>query len=1580
MSEQINLNTARAETLTRLPGIGPGLARRIDEYRRTVGRFRSVRELAAVAGVTDRIVDALGDRISVEDAAVGEETDFPSTEIQVTLKTGDYSGCRMRVAYTTRETLEAGHGTSSSVLVPGETSVDVPANGEFSLTIPNRKDLQGDTTFTLVAPDGEILGTRVFQAPSEIPSELVWEVKPKKFPKPQPNLDPSAGKPTRLKGRVIDEDGQMQLARRQVVVWAVQTDDPEDADFRALFVAETDGNGYFGGPYPTGSFTAAAGAVSVGEEPIRVPIHLQEDGTFPESVILVVGLDEVAEEGEEPCCKGKGVPRDPDASDLARADGTFSDDPGAGRCVDFTKPDRTLEEFGYSYVVRTTEPAIKGLTLEEPRKVDISEITRFLAAAKAGESSGLTTVQPRMMVAELPRGVPSGSVESGSGNETPMEARSVASAKIDANIMHTLARDPDGFTLTRVAQAAQLTAHGDLLRHLGKYLKLRPGRTRLTCENPLDWDDEPTIYQACTIAHGHVLRFKQEWVADGYSMGNLLYSLPLAPGQKKQIAVVDWERREATARTEALEEEEAIQASISRDRDVNEIVTGTVRENVRGGSRSSAGSFAGGLGIGGIIGSFGGLLGIGGGTSSASSSAWQRSSRNTSASALNQLRDRTIQSASSLRSQRSTVVQTVRQGERVVATTESVANYNHCHAITIQYFEVLRHLLVRQRLVDVQECLFVPLLMSRFTSEKTLRWKDTLSPYVRSRRLRKGFDALDRISADYAGSDLPEGRYADESLEHAEGGLHLRFELARPKDKEDDFDPDRWSWFGHLFPFITASELYKTHLKNQELKDKIFQEEIAPRIARRFVQHMQFFAVDQSDNRHPMPLDATLVSDYASDRPLYVSLRPAGDLPPLKRSDIKYFEISDLSGEVGLPWFQLLPTGSRVVVERGTLRYRTRCASDVLFRNSRVDDDLVGGDRVRIFTPLNRREIRNPREEDKEVARQLLDHLNENLERYHHVIWWRMSPDRRYMLLDGFQAPNAGGRSVASVVENELIGIVGNTLILPVARGFHLDPTFNQDVEDPVDLLEHYQPNTPIEPMRVAVPTRGVYAEAVMGACNSCEMKEEERFWRWEESPIPDSPSSILPISTESRRATPPDMEAKDFPSPMISLQNAPAAPDPTGVGAALQLLGTSGIFKDITGLEGTQKNALAALQKAFGTAEFFGGKAADLALQGKMARDADKAMRTIQKAKEKNLITDDQAKELAGSTIRGMIGGGADKAKSSLSQQPEIKKLLESSDDKPGESKVRLERQEGGTSEAVDISRATSGLASLFGAGSKPATIGKRSTKAEALARIQVCRASTAISPWTLDREAMLDRLAELVNNPNPVNQDGLNLCGPAAFLRLWIARDPLAVVEFACTLYDEGKAAINHYKVEPDSDSLLAEDYAALDAANDNFIPPAEWMICGALRDAENFFFDFEGKPEEDVSAGTGPGELAEWFEATNLYGEITNDGNFFLTRSVAHALDLKPGNACDVALLINAHMLKQMNVKEGTQKSDDFILNAFPNHFIVLTAPIQETEDGKLFVQYWTWGQPYRGVIEKDIFESNYYGAVICKGAAE
>ncbi len=1268
MNELIDLNSAGVEELQTLPGIGPKLAARIVAYRDEHGPFHSVADLAEVPGVSPTLAAELAPLVTVGEPAAA----LPSLIVQVTLQGAaagqTYHGHRVTAAFTRRQIVVNAAGQTDSLWVPGQTTNHVSDDGQTVLELPNRDDLRDSVEFSVHAPDGTVL-LRQTVAVASVDESMSFAVAPQTYATTQPTADPAFGRPSRLRGRVIDRAGQRQAAGVQVVIWGAQREEPAAADFRALLVVLTDAAGYFSGPYPLGEFTAAFGAVSVEEEPVDVPIHLEDGGFFPESVILVVDMPERIEGEECGCDGGAGeVQRAPDAIDLARADGSFTSDPRAGRCVDFTKPDRTLEEFNYAYVVRTTEPEIKGLVLEEPSKIDLATVLQYVpetavatfqrdamrvAAVQPGGAFAPATamVAPAVAAAVLagaaqplppaPAAVAAaGQPPPGQPAGQPAAEPQLLTAQLDARILRTLARDPDGFSLTQVAAASRLSLHGDLMRLLGRYVARQSGRTRMTCENAVDWDDEPTIYQACTIAHGHVLRFKQEWVADGYSMGNLLYSLPLAPGQKKQIAIVDWERRESASRTEAQIVTEELESELSRNRDIIDVVSGAVSESLRGGSSSSAGSFGGGLGIGAILGPVGALLGIGGGTSSASSSAWQNSSRSTSANALNQLRDRTSQSASAVRSQRSTVIQTVRQGERAIATTETVANYNHCHALTIQYFEVLRHLLVRQRLTDVQECLFVPLLMSRFNQDKALRWRNTLAGAVRSRQLRAGFDAMERIANHYDGSDLPVGTYADQSLDYLDGDLSIRFQLARPRDNNDTYDPAAWNWINLLLPFISPQDFYNQFLRDQALKDRIFLEQLGPQIAENFVQYLQFTAVLNDNTVVNLPVDATLLSSFANNQPMHLSLRLAANLPPLRRKDIKFISIS---GRVGLPFtlINLLPAGSKVIIDSGNMRYRTKYSSDYLFRDARIQNDVVGGDAARIFTPLNRQEQRNPREEDKELARNLLDHLNEHIEHYHHVIWRFMSPDRRYMLLDGFEAPNSGGRSVASVVENVLIGIVGNSLILPVARGFHLDPTYNQDVENPIDLLEHYQPNTPIEPIRVAIPTKGVYAEAVMGACNSCEFKEEARFWRWEESPIPDSPAAILPVSTDTRRTDPGNLQVKDLPAPIIAMQSAPAAPDPVGLGAALQLLGTPNLFRDVAGLEGTQRNAAAALQGALDTAQFFGGKAADLALQARMSRDGSQVMRTIRDARQQGLINDQQASQLTEGAIRTMMGGG---------------------------------------------------------------------------------------------------------------------------------------------------------------------------------------------------------------------------------------------------------------------------------------------------------------------------------------------------
>jgi hypothetical protein len=1251
--EKIDLNRASASDLEKISGITRTLAKRIITARDNRGGFRSIEDLRDIEGVEDDHLDALVKGTRVNTVVTTDERHKTGVLLDPNGKNpGRYDGYKVTASFSVKLRLD---DTEESAVTAGTATGYTSNNGVTALTLPPPKQLQGSVTFTARAPSGEIVGTRDI-APSEIKAENALPVTPLTVPTSQPTQAAAFGRPSRLRGRVIDRAGRSQISNKQVIIWASEDEHAEDKDFVALIAVQTDGTGYFSGAYPLGSFASAHATVALDRsEP--VPIHLDDSGNFPGEVILVVdaprsSLDAHDDDGDCGCSggssKNSAVLRNPDADDLVNGGG-FSSDVGQGRCVDFTRPDRTLQEFSYSYVVRTTEPSIKGMTLQEPTKLPPQLWAEIMALAEIGNSNRTMAMEYKTGDGSTPlnllrsRKLGSSSGEEGESESLASTMAGVADFSPSADFALKMLNKPEKMQASSLREVAFSSKYADIMHTIGKLGLVAPERSRMDCKHPVDWDFEPTIYQACTIAHGHLLHFKQEWIADGYSMGRLLYSLPLAPGQKKQIAVLDWERRESAVRQESQQEEESLVATVSRDRDIGEMVNSVLTESSRGGSSADTGSFGGGIGIGAILGPVGGLLGIGGGSSSASSSAWQNSSRNVAANSLQTLRDRTSQAAAAMRAQRSTVIQSVSQGERVSVTTETVANYNHCHAMTVEYFEVLRHLIVRQRLVDVQECLFVPLQMSRFDRAKALRWRHTLQPCMPTRDLRLGFDALERIDNNYEGSDLPLGTYADQSLDYVEGDLSIRFQLARPRDKDDDFDPVNWGWFALLIPSLSAQEQYKTFLKDQQFKDRIFLEQFGPRIARAFVDLMTFYWVDVNNVEHPLPIDTTLLSNFVNDSPLSISLRLGDALSGIPRKDIKFIKISELCyiNGVYIPFLNVLPAGSRAIVESGRMSYRTKYSSGYLFNNGRILNDITGLDAVRIYTPLNGQELRNPREEDKERARRLLDHLNENIERYHHALWWRMSPDRRYMLLDGFEAPNSGGRSVASVVENRLIGLVGNSMIMPVARGFHLDPTYNQDKENPVDLLEHYQPNTPIDPVRVAIPTRGVYAEAVMGACNSCEVKEEERFWRWEESPIPDNPPAILPVSTDSRRADPPDMTAKDYPAPIIAMQSSPAAPDPTGLGAALNLLGQSNLFKDITGLEGNQRNAIEGLKAALSTAQSFGDKASNLALQAKMSKDIDRTMRAIDTAKQQGLLTEEQARNLTQGAIQSMIGAG---------------------------------------------------------------------------------------------------------------------------------------------------------------------------------------------------------------------------------------------------------------------------------------------------------------------------------------------------
>jgi hypothetical protein len=1185
-------------------------------------------------------------------------------------------------------------------------------------------------------------------------------------------------------------------------------------------VARVERSGAFFGELPNETYDEATAVVPGVADAIAVPL---EDGRISSSLLLPVEIDDSVElVAKDDCGCGDGsAPRLATHDDLALSPETFTVDLGTCGCIEFNKPNRAIEEFDFFTVVRTTEPQVRRITLEEADRTlstsngsspngtspdgrptvtpvvalayDVRLEARALSDAAAFQVSLVSADETRHVVLQhTPTAGSRAMLLNGAEDETHglFSAFTLDMQKVFLGTMSptvrswTVTENTDGANaigldlssirrvevlggkpnspwalaglgisvVTDTGDRIALRIEGDEFHEASPWLELfsskqnpaRPawsasagaavavayainaagsstggaevpehvnvraliearesmmlpatGRSVLDKDVIVDWDETPTLHEAATVAHGHLLHFKQQWLSDGYSLGDLLYSLPLAPGQKKLISVVDWDRRERTERVETTTSREGLDAVLARDRDLGEVVTGALTESMRGGSRnttSGIGVGTGGAGNGSYEGmNFGALMGVSGGYGESNSSAWQTSGKTIAASSLQTLRDKTLQSAAAVRSLRTSVVQTVSQGESTRVTTEVVANHNHCHALTIQYFEVLRHLKVVHRLADVRECLFVPLPVKAFDGSKTLRWRQSLASYLRRPELANGFDATRRVETRWSEVDYPLGRYADEQVASVSGELELTIliplpplpprPLPRPEQTAEQISKSlreatnpTSGFLGVLTAIATggasliadqaigaAEQATKAAVEgSRALADELlaqtspqaqyekFQHEVMPGVAAGFVDQLELWALVRGKEMQIGSADFTLVSDYRPAVPLLASVR-ANFPPGVRRGEIQQIRVKSKNG---------LPNGCRVIVNSATFRYRTRLFEHPLVDDRRANDDIdlpvvsvsfgdplglpkvtqvAVGRGAALSTPLDAWEQRNPRTEDRFLSAALIEHLNEHLEYYHHAIWWTMDPNRRYLLLDGFEAPGSGGRSIASVVENRLIGIVGNALVLPVANGVQLDPRISTAAGGSLVSLYNAEP---LPPATVCLPTRGVFTEAVMGSCNACEQIDESRFWRWEEHPI-DEPPAIEPASTATRRAEPPDLTPTPFPTPIVAIQNAPDIPTPAGVGAALDALGKQ-VFSDITGLEGTQANAAMAYGKALDTALAFGKEASTLAQQAGMLKGGFRnTMDAIDDAYRDGKIDEKQRNDLSMTALKKLVGEG---------------------------------------------------------------------------------------------------------------------------------------------------------------------------------------------------------------------------------------------------------------------------------------------------------------------------------------------------
>ena len=195
-----------------------------------------------------------------------------------------------------------------------------------------------------------------------------------------------------------------------------------------------------------------------------------------------------------------------------------------------------------------------------------------------------------------------------------------------------------------------------------------------------------------SLGLGYVLRCSQNWSFQGLALGDLVYSLPLAPGEQQQVVVEEQTTRVVVRETESVYGAATTQASTASDSSAQATFQSAFQQSAQGGSSfntaSETGAMTAGGGLLGLLGGPSGSLGetIGGGQTN----NWMDGLQNYATNASQSVQAYSEQQSLAQRRAQRTAMRMASSSESTSVTTKTITNHNKLHALTMQYFEVLR--------------------------------------------------------------------------------------------------------------------------------------------------------------------------------------------------------------------------------------------------------------------------------------------------------------------------------------------------------------------------------------------------------------------------------------------------------------------------------------------------------------------------------------------------------------------------------------------------------------------------------------------------------------------------------------------------------------------------------------------------------------------------------------------------------------------------------------------------------------------------------------------------------------------------
>jgi hypothetical protein len=192
-----------------------------------------------------------------------------------------------------------------------------------------------------------------------------------------------------------------------------------------------------------------------------------------------------------------------------------------------------------------------------------------------------------------------------------------------------------------------------------------------------------------------------------------------------------------------------------------------------------------------------------------------------------------------------------------------------------------------------------------------------------------------------------------------------------------------------------------------------------------------------------------------------------------------------------------------------------------------------------------------------------LDHLQQHKEYYNRLIWLSEDPLIRAARFDNAPYKWDANSALLDHLDNRAVEIISSWMAFSTP-----DKTINDTVQALVAprLGNVEEPDQILNERLITLPTRGLFAEAKLGHCNASEEIDNTRFWDWQTSPIPHLAPEIAPVTPVTPQPQQQNLQPTAFPQSLVNIVNPPSEPDPTGLAAALNVLATPNIFRDMSG------------------------------------------------------------------------------------------------------------------------------------------------------------------------------------------------------------------------------------------------------------------------------------------------------------------------------------------------------------------------------------------------------------------------------